>query len=535
MTCLPGCFSAYRIKAPKGPNGYWVPILANPDVVEHYSENVVDTLHKKNLLLLGEDRYLTTLMLKTFPKRKMMFVPQAVCKTLVPDTFKVLLSQRRRWINSTVHNLFELVLVNELCGVFCLSMRFMIAMELVGTLVLPAALAFTFYVAVIAVVNAFTGGPIPTIPLVLLAIILGLPGVLIVVTSRKWSYVGWMLIYLLSLPMWNLILPSYAFWHFDDFSWGATRLIQGEGKKDAAGDHSGAEGHFDPSNIVMQRWADWERERRLRAGITSVDSRTISMYDSVVLHNPVSSADTDQSPPIGGGGGRYSMASTSDTHAGSTDTMSRPTTGLLSSERTREREDSITSQIGGGFNLSNVKSSARARLDNVPLLELPAPLAPDAANRPPKGTGISALSPAPAGSITVARPPRNPSPLNESFYYPAGQSGGSQSPLNLAAGPGITTNAAASTLMSAPDASLGAGITAENPFADRSPAMIEAQRARQALQVQQARQPPPQTGNLVTAGIHGGGVSLVDQGPVPSATEGTMRPVKRASRRHSSQ
>jgi chitin synthase len=39
---------------------------------------VVDTLHKKNLLLLGEDRYLTTLMLRTFPKRKMIFVPQAV-------------------------------------------------------------------------------------------------------------------------------------------------------------------------------------------------------------------------------------------------------------------------------------------------------------------------------------------------------------------------------------------------------------------------------------------------------------------------
>ncbi|KAG1144618.1 hypothetical protein G6F37_006073 [Rhizopus arrhizus] len=78
VTCLPGCFCMYRIKAPKGPDGYWVPILANPDIVAKYSENVVDTLHKKNLLLLGEDRYLSTLMLRTFPNRKMMFVPQAV-------------------------------------------------------------------------------------------------------------------------------------------------------------------------------------------------------------------------------------------------------------------------------------------------------------------------------------------------------------------------------------------------------------------------------------------------------------------------
>ncbi|RKP24373.1 chitin synthase-domain-containing protein, partial [Syncephalis pseudoplumigaleata] len=130
VTCLPGCFCMYRIKAPKGPNGFYVPILANPDIVENYSENVVDTLHKKNLLLLGEDRFLTTLMLRTFPKRKMMFVPQAVCKTIVPDEFKILLSQRRRWINSTVHNLLELVLIRDLCGTFCFSMQFVIFMEL---------------------------------------------------------------------------------------------------------------------------------------------------------------------------------------------------------------------------------------------------------------------------------------------------------------------------------------------------------------------------------------------------------------------
>lgn len=62
-------------------------------------------------------------MLKTFPRRKQIFVPQAVCKTVVPESFSVLLSQRRRWINSTVHNLMELVLVRDLCGTFCLSMQ----------------------------------------------------------------------------------------------------------------------------------------------------------------------------------------------------------------------------------------------------------------------------------------------------------------------------------------------------------------------------------------------------------------------------
>ncbi|CAG8792607.1 15118_t:CDS:2, partial [Gigaspora rosea] len=274
VTCLPGCFCMYRIKAPKGENGYWVPILANPDIVEQYSENVVDTLHKKNLLLLGEDRYLTTLMLKNFPKRKTLFIPQSVCKTVVPDTFRVLRSQRRRWINSTVHNLLELVLIPDLCGTFCFSMQFVIFMELVGTVVLPAAISFTMYLIVIS----FFQNPPPIVPLILLAAVLGLPAVLIMVTTRKVIYVGWMLIYLLSLPIWNFVLPSYAFWHFDDFSWGKTRLIKGEESGHA--DHSRREGEFDSSHIVMRRWAEWERYRLRRDSQHRINSVQIPPDDN---------------------------------------------------------------------------------------------------------------------------------------------------------------------------------------------------------------------------------------------------------------
>lgn len=263
VTCLPGCFSMYRIKSPKGENGYWVPILANPDIVERYSDNVTDTLHKKNLLLLGEDRYLTCLMLKTFPKRKQIFVPKACCKTLVPDKFKVLLSQRRRWINSTVHNLFELVLVNDLCGTFCFSMQFVIFIELVGTLVLPCAIAFTLYVIIFAIVSS----PTPVLSLILLALIFGLPGSLIVITVSSFSYLVYFIIYLLALVIWNFVLPTYAYWKFDDFSWGDTRTVAGETK--GGGGHGESEGVFDHSDIVMKRWRDWERERRARGTLAA--------------------------------------------------------------------------------------------------------------------------------------------------------------------------------------------------------------------------------------------------------------------------
>lgn len=64
------------------------------------------------------------LMLKQFPGYRNKFTPDAACKTIVPDEFGVLLSQRRRWINSTVHNLWELMLVPHLCGCLCFGMRY---------------------------------------------------------------------------------------------------------------------------------------------------------------------------------------------------------------------------------------------------------------------------------------------------------------------------------------------------------------------------------------------------------------------------
>ncbi|KAJ1764351.1 hypothetical protein LPJ54_005539, partial [Coemansia sp. RSA 1824] len=255
VTCLPGCFCMYRLKARKGDD--WVPVLTKPEICQEYSQNVVETLHEKNLLLLGEDRFLTTLMLRNFPSRKMMFMPQAVCKTLVPDEFKVLLSQRRRWINSTVHNLMELVLVRNLCGTFCLSMQFSIFLDLVGTVALPVAIVLTYILIVRACMTNYNSVS-AFLPLAMLILVLFLPGILILITTRKWVYVLWMFVYLLALPIWNFVLPVYAYWHFDDFSWGETRKVHGETKDAGHGDSGGT---FDASTVPLKRWEDYERKR----------------------------------------------------------------------------------------------------------------------------------------------------------------------------------------------------------------------------------------------------------------------------------
>jgi hypothetical protein len=139
---------------------------------------------------------------------------------------------------------------------FCFSMQFVVFIELVGTLVLPAAISFTIYLIVRAIIAAVTHTEAPVIPLVLLALILGLPAVLIVLTVTRFSYVGWMFIYLPSLPIWNGVLPAYSYWKFDDFRWGDTRKTAGEKVKKAGIEY---EGEFDSSKITMKRWGDFEQ------------------------------------------------------------------------------------------------------------------------------------------------------------------------------------------------------------------------------------------------------------------------------------
>ncbi|KAF9007978.1 glycosyltransferase family 2 protein [Cyathus striatus] len=303
VSCLPGCFSMFRLKARKATGDDWVPLIIKPEIVKEYSQSEVTTLHQKNLLLLGEDRFLTTILIRTFPNRKMMFLPQARCRTIVPDTFSILLSQRRRWINSTIHNLMELVLVRNLCGTFCFSMQFVVFMDLLGTVVLPIAIVLT-YTLIVGMAITPPKSFEEAIPLMLLIAVLGLPAVLILITTRKVIYVFWMLIYLIALPVWNFILPVYAFWHFDDFSWGETRKVEGEGKGEGHGAGAGV-----AITVPMRRWEDWERSRLRKIRREERRRRELSVLIRDLLSPPDARSQYDGSDTL-------SLQSSDDDHWG---------------------------------------------------------------------------------------------------------------------------------------------------------------------------------------------------------------------------
>ncbi|KAK2747189.1 hypothetical protein FQN55_005184 [Onygenales sp. PD_40] len=249
VTCLPGCFTMYRIRAADTGK----PLFVSREVVEAYAEIRVDTLHMKNLLHLGEDRYLTTLLLKHHPKYKTKFIFNAHAWTIAPDSWTVFMSQRRRWINSTVHNLIELIPLQQLCGFCCFSMRFIVFVDLLSTIIQPVTVAYVIYLIVLIATNPSV---IPITAFILLGAIYGLQAIIFIL-RRKWEMVGWMIIYILAMPVFSFGLPLYSFWHMDDFSWGNTRIVTGEkGRKVVISD----EGKFDPSSIPKKKWEEYQAE-----------------------------------------------------------------------------------------------------------------------------------------------------------------------------------------------------------------------------------------------------------------------------------
>ncbi|KAI0198921.1 glycosyltransferase family 2 protein [Astrocystis sublimbata] len=249
VTCLPGCFSMYRIRAAETGK----PLFVSREIIDDYATIRVDTLHMKNLLHLGEDRYLTTLLLKYHSKYKTKYIFSAKAWTIAPDTWEVFLSQRRRWINSTVHNLMELVPMSQLCGFCCFSMRFVIFIDLLSTVVQPVLIAYLIYLIVLVSTNATI---VPISSFILLGAIYGLQAIIFLL-RRRWEMIGWLLLYILAVPVYSFGLPLYAFWHMDDFNWGNTRVVAGEsGKKVVISD----EGKFDPASIPRKRWEEYQAE-----------------------------------------------------------------------------------------------------------------------------------------------------------------------------------------------------------------------------------------------------------------------------------
>ncbi|KIK37413.1 glycosyltransferase family 2 protein [Suillus luteus UH-Slu-Lm8-n1] len=193
--------------------------------------------------------------MKHFPNFKTKFTPDAIARTMAPVSWRVLFSQRRRWINSTVHNLCELAVLPDLCGMCCFSMRFFVFLDLIGTLILPSTVVYLFWL----IIEVATGqSPFPLISIIMLAAVYGLQA-LIFIIRREFMLFGWMVVYLISYPIYSFFLPLYSFWRMDEFGWGNTRIVLDDGgsKKIIANNN---DMKFNESMIPYKKYSTYEAE-----------------------------------------------------------------------------------------------------------------------------------------------------------------------------------------------------------------------------------------------------------------------------------
>ena len=292
------------------------PLLACDNIFRAYSRNDISSLHERNLYELGEDRMLTTLMLQEFHAMQLSFVPEATCWTIVPHTFQILKSQRRRWINSTLHNMCELLKVETMCGVCFFSMKMVVLFDLLSTFLLPSGCVYLYYILVEAIRN--DQEPLSPLQIVAFAYV----GVMTLpfVVRAQWDYFVWFFVFLVGgVPVFYFYLPIYAFWHMDDLSWGKTRQVQqpttsiattttatametvtpsnqgenqgvaqGGGMRMKSSDHQGISGHLvvvvEPKRVIEEPMKEPPRTRNLRllgeCPRTSVGSDELSCTSS---------------------------------------------------------------------------------------------------------------------------------------------------------------------------------------------------------------------------------------------------------------
>jgi chitin synthase len=213
ITYIPDCFAAYRIKFADGR-----PAITDPCLLSDFSDCSADTLHTRNMITFGEDRYLTTLIHKYFPSNRLVYARDAVCYMNVPSDLAVLTSQRRRWINSAFHNWFGILGLPRNCHFSTMVLKWRALVNIFATASAPISLA-TYYFVI------FCASLWPDYSVALLASAL-LPSfyLLMLVLKGDLGQVFWSLVYLVfGLPLFHFVFPLYAFWCMDCLSPGVPR------------------------------------------------------------------------------------------------------------------------------------------------------------------------------------------------------------------------------------------------------------------------------------------------------------------------
>jgi chitin synthase len=211
---LSGCFTLIKLKNNNNET------LINKNIIKKYTEIEGDnSLYEKNLLDIGEDRYLTSLIIKEYPNNDITYISDALCFTNVPTTFKVLLDQRRRWTNSLISCLFLLFLQPPQQSFYKhIKMYLIIIMELFIIFILPLVIIIGILTSILNI----TLQGYSFIPLLITVVIIFL-NLIIIILVCKFDMILKFVPFFISLPVFSILIPWYSIMNLDNLKWGLTR------------------------------------------------------------------------------------------------------------------------------------------------------------------------------------------------------------------------------------------------------------------------------------------------------------------------
>ncbi|KAG0174847.1 hypothetical protein DFQ30_002470 [Apophysomyces sp. BC1015] len=186
-----------------------LPCCIHPTVLREFALPQADTMHMQNVLLLGEEQYLSTVLLKSHPGHHLGFEPKAIGYVTLPTNFFALQGLQVRNIRSAFHNQLRMQRISWQLG---FSYWILSSTELLDMIFSTPIIVYLYRVYI----RAFNHGELSYY------IIAGCFASLVVlhafsfVMRRQFKYVLWFALYcLVSVPLYMIWFPLKALWCMD--------------------------------------------------------------------------------------------------------------------------------------------------------------------------------------------------------------------------------------------------------------------------------------------------------------------------------
>lgn len=196
------------------PNKDITPICIQPTVLRGFAAPQADTMHMENILLLGEDQYFSTVLLRSHPQHGIGFESEAIAYATIPSNFFALQAFQSRSIRSTFHTLVEFQYAASHLGFRYWITSFTKLLDMVFSMPIIVYL-YTVYIRYF--LDDYLVYATITVAFTCLIIV----HILFFLVRRQFKYILWFIIYgLFSVPLFSVYFPILAIWCSDSaYKW----------------------------------------------------------------------------------------------------------------------------------------------------------------------------------------------------------------------------------------------------------------------------------------------------------------------------